>query len=251
MFRKCSPALKIDHFTFRIKTVIRVLDTGMTVVGGLTFYEKEGTMKEWVDRVRQFDLSNKPLTAALLNKAPEDIEKIERTYGFSLEAGDSLESMLDTAVVSDLLCLLLPPLMAAQGVDRANGSFPRDRILGFVCAIWFFTSVIPRLEQEGHKREIARLSDQIGAALFEPYGEENRAGLVKIGVQYWKELGAHAPQPIVEWHSSFAQMIFIHYEALINDMIDLGDLDLDAAIGKMVAIFLSMSFKLPDVNAEN
>jgi len=37
MFRKCSPALKIDHFTFIIKTVIMVLDTGMTVVGDLKF----------------------------------------------------------------------------------------------------------------------------------------------------------------------------------------------------------------------
>lgn len=216
-----------------------------------TIYALRSLMKEWVDRVRQFDLSDKPLTAALLNKAPLDIERIERNFGFSLDAGISLTGMLDTAVAADVLWLLLPPLIAAQGSDRANGSFPRDRILAFVCSIWFFTSVIPRLEQEGNSMDITRLSDITGTALFEPYGEENRAGLVKIGVQYWKELGAHAPQQIVEWHNSFAQMIFIHYEALINDMIDLGDLDLDGAIGKMVTIFLSMSFKLPDVNAEN
>ncbi len=207
-------------------------------------------MKEWIDRVREFDLSDKPLTAMLLNKAPQDIERIERNYGFSLEAGDSLESMLGTAVVADVLWLLLPPLIAAQGSDRPNGSFPRDRILAFVCAIWFFTSVIPRLEQEGNSMDIARLSNMTGTVLFEPYGEENRAGLVKIGVQYWKELGAQAPQAVIEWHRSFAQMIFIHYEALINDAIDLSGLDLDATIGKMVTVFLSMSFGLPDVNRE-
>lgn len=205
-------------------------------------------MKEWKDRTGQFDLTGKPLTGALLNKAPLDIETIGRRYGFSFEAADSLARMVETSVVADALCLLLPPLIAAQGPDEPNCAFPKDRLLTFACAIWFFTSVIPRLEAEGHSMDISRLSDQIGAVLFAPYGEENGAGLVKIGVQYWKELGVHAPSPVVEWHKAFAQMIFIHYEALVNNTVDLGDLDLDATIGKMVTVFLSMSFSLPEVN---
>ncbi|MBP1749634.1 MAG: hypothetical protein H6Q52_2173 [Deltaproteobacteria bacterium] len=209
---------------------------------------KEGYMKEWNDRAKRLDLSDKPLTRALVNKALRDIETIERNYGFTLNTGDSLDSMIETAIVADTLCLLLPPLNAAQGPDRADGVFPRDRLLTFVCAIWFFTAMIPRLEEEGHSMDIARLSGRIGTVLFAPYGEENGAGLVKIGIQYWKELGIRAPSPVIEWHKAFAQMIFIHYETLINDTIDLGDLDLDSTIGKMVTVFFSMSFSLPELN---
>lgn len=207
------------------------------------YHEKRIVMKDWNEKIRQFDFAGKPLAAALLSGAPHNIETIERTYGFSIDAGDSLESMLDTAIVADTLCLLLPPLIAAQGPDSANGSFPRDRILAFVCAIWFFTSVIPRLEGEGQPMDIVRLSDQIGSVLFEPYGEKNGTGLVKIGIQYWKELGTHAPSSVIEWHKSFGQMIFIHYESLIDETIDLGDLDVKSTIGKMVTVFLSMSLQ--------
>ena len=205
-------------------------------------------MKGWKERAEQFDLTDKPLTRVLINKAPFDIEAIERKYGFSLDTGDSLENTIDTAVIADILYLLLPPLISRQGPGKADGAFPKDRLLTFVCAIWFFTTVIPRLEEEGNSMDIARLSDQIGTVLFSPYGGENGAGLVKIGVQYWKELGEHAPSPVIEWHRSFAQMIFIHYEALVNETIDLSNLDLDSAIGKMITVFLSMDFSLPEVN---
>ncbi|MHB8111575.1 MAG: hypothetical protein ACYDHW_16250, partial [Syntrophorhabdaceae bacterium] len=77
-------------------------------------------------------------------------------------------------------------------------------------------------------------------------GEENTAGLIKIGVQYWKELGTMAPPSVIEWHRAFSQMIFIHYETLVNRSIDLGDLDLGATIGKMTKVFLSMSLTLPE-----
>ena len=205
-------------------------------------------MKEWMDRMREFDLADKPLTRALVAKAPYDIEAIERSYGFTLYGGDSLESMVDTAVIADVLCLLLAPLAAVQELDKTNGVFPKDRLLTFVCALWFFTAVIPRLEEEGNSMDIARLSGKIGAVLFAPYGDENATGLVKIGVQYWKELGVHAPAAVIEWHRSFAQMVFIHYELLTNAAIDLGGLDLDMTIGKMVTVFLSMTFSLPEVN---
>lgn len=205
-------------------------------------------MKKWKDRAGRFDLENKPLARALLNKAPQDIETIELNYGFTLNAGDSLESLIDTAVIADSLRLLLPPLTEDRGLDKSDGTFPRDRLLAFVCAIWFFTTVIPRLDEEGSTMNISRLTDLTGSVLFSPYGEENRTGLIKIGIQYWKELGAHAPPAVVEWHRSFAQMVFIHYEALINDAIDLDGLDLDSTISKMVTVFLSMSFSLPDVN---
>jgi hypothetical protein len=205
-------------------------------------------MEEWRDRAGRYDLTGKPLTGALISSAERNIETIERTFGFTLGAGDSLEDLIDTAVVADVLCLLLPPLNALNDLDRANGAFPKDRLLIFVCALWFFTTVIPRLEAEGNALDISRVSDQIGAVLFAPYGEENATGLVKIGIQYWKELGAHAPTSVVEWHRSFAQMIFIHYELMINTNIDLGDVNLDETIGKMVTVFLSMKFVLPETN---
>lgn len=204
-------------------------------------------MKKWNGIIGQFNLANKPLTKTLLDKASQHIETIEHNYGFSLDALDSLDSMVETAVVADTLCLLLPPLVSAKD-DHSNGSFPRDRLLTFVCAIWFFTSVIPRLEAEGYKMDIVALSDQIGGVLFAPYGEENGAGLVRIGIQYWKELGVHAPSSVIEWHRAFAQMIFIHYEAMTSDTVDIGDLDLDATIGKMVTVFLSLNFSLPETN---
>ncbi len=205
-------------------------------------------MKDWKDRVREFDLADKPLTRALVTKAQHDIEAIELGYGFTLDGGDSPESMVDTAVIADALCLLLSPLAAVQELDKTNGVFPKDRLLTFVCAIWLFTAVIPRLEEEGNSMDIARLSGKIGTVLFAPYGDENVTGFVKIGVEYWKELGAHAPAAVIEWQRSFAQMIFIHYELLINPAIDLGGLDLDMTIGKMVTVFLSMAFSLPEVN---
>jgi hypothetical protein len=205
-------------------------------------------MKDWKDRVGEFDLADKPLTRALVAKAPHDIEAIELGYGFTLDGGDSLENMVDTAVIADALCLLLAPLAAVQELDKTNGVFPKDRLLTFVCAIWFFTAVIPRLEEEGNSMDITRLSAKIGTVLFAPYGDENATGLVKIGVQYWKEIGVHAPAAVMEWHRSFAQMIFIHYELMINTGIDLGDVNLDATIGNMVTVFLSMSFTLPEAN---
>ncbi len=216
--------------------------------GWLSNKTREVWMKDWNQRIEAFDLADKPLMMALLAKTPRDVEIIERNYGFSLDGGVSLDSMISTAVLADVLCLLLPPLIAAQGPDRANGAFPRDRILVFVCSIWFFTTVIPRLESEGCSIKIDELADRIGSVLFAPYGEENGAGLVKVGIQYWKELGAHAPSSVIEWHRAFAQMIFIHYEALINDAIDIEDLDLDSTVGKMVTVFLSMSFALPETN---
>ncbi len=205
-------------------------------------------MSKWKDRVKQVNLENRPLTGALIGRAPENIEMIERGCGFTLDCGDSLESMIDAAVVADVLSLLLPPLDAVQEPDKANGSFPKDRLLAFVCAIWFFTTVVPRLEAEGNAMDIARLSDRLGAVLFAPYGGENEAGLVRIGIQYWKELGARAPASVIEWHRSFAQMIFIHYESLVNTAVDLNGLDLDATMGKMVTVFLSMGLDLPEVN---
>lgn len=205
-------------------------------------------MRDGKDRVGHYDLSGKPLTRALVARAPQNIEAIERGFGFTLDAGDSLEDALDTAIVADVLCLLLPPLMALNDPDKANGTFPKDRLLTFVCAIWFFTTVIPRLEEEGNAMDISRMSDKIGATLFAPYGDENAAGLAKIGIQYWKELGTHAPSSVVEWHRSFAQMIFIHYELMINTGIDIAVDELDTTIGKMLTVFLSMNFSLPEMN---
>ncbi len=205
-------------------------------------------MKDWNQRVEAFDLTGKPFIKTLLARAPQAIETIERRYGFSLIAGDFLDSTIRTAIVADILHVLMPPLFAGQGPDKTNGSFPRDRVLVFVCSIWFFTAVIPRVENEGHSIQIEKLADQIGSVVFAPYGQENVAGLIKIGIQYWKELGAQAPSTVIEWHKAFAQMIFIHYEALINDAINIEDLDLDATIGKMVTVFLSMNFTLPEAN---
>jgi hypothetical protein len=45
-------------------------------------------------------------------------------------------------------------------------------------------------------------------------------------------------------------MVFIHYEKLTSD-IDLGDFDLDATIGKMLIVFLSLTFALPASEPED
>jgi len=143
--------------------------------------------------------------------------------------------MLDTAVVSDLLCLLLPPLMAAQGEDRANGSFPRIGSLALYVP-YGFHKCHPRLEQEGQKREIARLSDQIGAAsLNRMVRRTGQACQDRCAVL--ERTGCARAATDRRMAQFFRQMIFIHYEALINDMIDLGDLDLDAAIARWLPYF--------------
>ncbi len=203
-------------------------------------------MKTWNEKVGELDLAGKPLTRALLGKAATDLDNMERKYGFQLNPYGTLEEMIEMAIAADIFNLLFPSLMLTDGFDISGGDpFPRDRVLTFICGIWFFTSVIPRLEEEGYPVDINRLAEQLGSFLFIPYDEEKRLGLIKIGIQYWKELGSQSPPALVEWHKTFSQMIFIHYERLINDEIDLGDFDLDSNIGKMFKVFLSPTFSLP------
>ncbi len=203
-------------------------------------------MKTWNERVAEFDLGVKPLTRALLGKAAAHLDNMEREYGFPQASCDTIEEMIKTAVAADIFRLLYPSLMTADRLDASgSGTFPRNRVLTFVCGIWFFTAVIPRLEEEGYPMDINRLASHLGSFLFMPYGEENIPGLIKIGIQYWKELGSQSPPALVEWHKAFSQMIFIHYEQLANDKVDLGDFDLDSNIGKMLGVFLSPGFTLP------
>lgn len=203
-------------------------------------------MKTWNEAVGELDPEVRPLTRALLCKAATDLDCMEHKYGFPPTPYDTIEEMIEIAVAADIFSLLYPSLMAADTLDASGaGTFPRDRILTFVCGIWFFTTVIPRLEEEGCPMDINRLASHLGSFLFMPYGEENIPGLIKIGIQYWKELGAQSPPALVEWHRAFSQMIFIHYEQFANDKVDLGDFDLDSNIGKMLGVFLCAGFTLP------
>jgi len=203
-------------------------------------------MITWDEKISKLDLRGKPLTGALLRKAPVDLDRLQHNYGFALNPGNTAEEMIEMAVVADVLGLLFPSLTAAEKKLEGPGasSFPRDRVLAFVCCIWFFTAVIPRVEAEGYPLDMNNLTRQTGTFLFNPYGDENVPGLIKIGIQYCKELGSQSPEAVIEWNKAFSQMVFIHYEKLTND-IDLGDFDLDATIGKMLTVFLSLTFALP------
>lgn len=209
-------------------------------------------MITWNEKVGALNLTGKPLTGALLRKAPVDLDRLQHNYGFALNPGNTTEEMIEMAVVADVLGLLFPSLTAAEKKLEGPGasSFPRDRVLAFVCCIWFFTEVIPRVEAEGYPLDMNNLTRQTGAFLFNPYGDENVPGLIKIGIQYCKELGSQSPEAVIEWNKAFSQMVFIHYEKLTND-IDLGDFDLDATIGKMLTVFLSLTFALPASEPED
>ena len=202
-------------------------------------------MKTWSERIVELNLEDKPLTRALLGKAAKDLDSIERKYGCPLNLYDSLEEMIEVAVAADIFNLLFPSL---KPTDPEDISFSKDRMLTFVCGIWFFTTVIPRLEEEGYSIDINRLASQLGSFLFMSYDEENKTGLIKTGIQYWKKLGSQPSPTLVEWHKAFSQMIFIHYERLANDKIDLGDFDLDSNISKMLSVFLSMKGNTPSFN---
>ncbi|MEN6615637.1 MAG: hypothetical protein ABFD12_03705 [Syntrophorhabdus sp.] len=193
-----------------------------------------------------YDLTAKPFLKALLEKAPESARRVKEKYGISIDIDQlqGIDAMIESAIILDILDLIFQPLTDVTR-SEPKSSFPKDRILAFVCSIWFFTTAIPRIETEGHTIDINNLSNRIGPFFFSDYGEDNVAGLVKIGIQYWKELGTMAPPSVVEWHKAFAQMIFIHYEMLVNKSIDLSGLDLDMTIGKMIKVFLSMSLTLP------
>jgi len=209
-------------------------------------------MITWNEKVDKLNLTGKPLTRALLLKAPVDLDRLQHNYGFALNPGNTAEEMIEMAVVADVLSLLFPSLTAAEkkleGPDAR--SFPRDRVLAFVCCIWFFTEVIPRVEAEGYPLHMNSLTRQTGAFLFNPYGDENVPGLIKIGIQYCKELGSQSPEAVIEWNQAFSQMVFIHYQKLTNG-IDLGDFDLDGAIRKMFTVFLSLTFALPASEPED
>lgn len=199
-------------------------------------------MKTWHERIKELNLINKPLTKALLSKTAADLDDIERKYNIPLNPYDTgtLEEMIEMAVAADIFNLLFPSLMLTNELEVSGDvSFPKDRVLTFVCGIWFFTTVIPRLEEEGCFIDVNKLVSQLGSFLFMPYDDEKRLGLTKTGIHYWKALCAQPPPAIVEWHEAFSQMIFIHYEQLINDKIDLGDFDLESNIGKMLIVFFS------------
>jgi len=201
-------------------------------------------MRTWSERVEKLDIADKPLTRALLNKAATDLSVMESVHGLSVEPCDALMDMIGVAVAADIFVLLFPSL--AKGPDAlVESPFPRDRVLTFVAGLWFLGAVVPRLREEGCPVDINNLTRQVGVFLFMDYDEMNREGLVKIGVQYWKELSSQPPASVVEWDRAFSQMVFIHYEEMSNDQIDLGDFDLNASIGKMLTVFLSFAFALP------
>ncbi len=204
-------------------------------------------MKTWNEKIREMDLADKPLIRALLAKAAADLDEMENKYGFQLNPFETLQEIIEIAVAADIFNLLFPSLMLMDGFDMSGGGdvFPKERVLTFVCGLWFLTAVIPRLEEEGFPVDMNKLAAQLGSFLFMPYDEEKKLGLIKIGIHYWKELGSKSPQALVEWHKSFSQMIFIHYEVLTNNQIDLGDFDIDSNIGKMLRIFLSPTFSNP------
>ena len=209
-------------------------------------------MKTWNEKIGEMDLAGKPLIRALLANAATDLDKMEHKYGFQLSPYETLEEMIEMAIAADIFNLLFPSLMMMDGFDMSGGdSFPKDRVLTFVCGLWFLSAAIPRLEEEGFPVDLNRLAAQLGSFFFMPYDEEKKLGLIKIGINYWKELGSKSPPALIEWHKSFSQMIFIHYEVLTNEHIDLGDFDLDSNIGKMLRVFLSPTFSPPSTQPES
>jgi len=202
-------------------------------------------MKTWNEKTAEFDLAGKPLTKALLDKAAVDLSTMGEACVLALGPCEGLDEMLSRAVSADISALLLPSLMDRLNASGESLPFPRDRVLTFVCGIWFLTAVVPRLNDEGIPVDMHDVARELGRFFFMPYDEENREGLVKIGIQYWKELRAEPPVSVIEWDQAFSQMVFIHYEQMTNRNIDLGDLDLAGSIGKMLTVFLSSAFTLP------
>jgi len=202
-------------------------------------------MKTWNEKVAEFDVAGKPLTKALLNKASADLGEMGEACALALGPCEGLDEMLARAVAADISVLLLPSLMEKLNSSGESLPFPRDRVLAFVCGIWFLTAALPRLKDEGTPMDMYDLARELGRFFFMPYDEENREGLVKIGIQYWKELRAEPPVSVIEWDQAFSQMVFIHYEQMTNSKIDLGDFDLTGSIGKMLTVFLSSAFTLP------
>jgi hypothetical protein len=208
-------------------------------------------MKTWNEKVAEFDVAGKPLTKALLDKASADLSAMGEACVLALGPSDSLDEMLARAVSADISALLLPSLMDRLNASGEDLPFPRDRLLAFVCGIWFLTAAVPRLNDEGIAMDMHDLARELGRFFFMPYDEENREGLVKIGIQYWKELREQPPVSVIEWDQAFSQMVFIHYEQMTNRNIDLGDFDLAGSIGKMLTIFLSSAFTLPSPPGED
>ncbi len=202
-------------------------------------------MKTWNEKIAEFDVAGKPLTKALLDKAGADLEAMGEACVLALGPCEGLDEMLTRAVSADISTLLLPSLMERLNASGEDLPFPRDRVLTFVCGIWFMTAALPRLKDEGTSLDMHDLARELGRFFFMPYDEENREGLVKIGIQYWKELRAEPPASVIEWDRAFSQMVFIHYEQMTNRNIDLGDFDLTGSIGKMLTVFLSSAFTLP------
>lgn len=202
-------------------------------------------MKTWNEKAAEFDVAGRPLTKALLDKAAVDLNAMGEACVLALGPCEGLDEMVARAVSADISALLLPSLMDRLNASGEDLPFPRDRVLAFVCGIWFLTAAVPRLMDEGTTLDMHDLARELGRFFFMPYDDENREGLVKIGIQYWKELRAEPPAPVIEWDRAFSQMVFIHYEQMTNRTIDLGDFDLTGAIGKMLTVFLSSAFTLP------
>lgn len=202
-------------------------------------------MKTWNEKVAEFDIADKPLTKALLDKAGADLSSMGKACVLALGPCEGFDEMLVRAVSADISALLLPSLMDRLNTSGEDLPFPRDRVLAFVCGFWFLTGAVPRLTEEGTSVVMNDLARELGRFFFMPYDEENRDGLVKIGIQYWKELQEQPPVPVIEWDQAFSQMVFIHYEQMTNSTIDLGDFDLNGSIGKMLTVFLSSAFTLP------
>ncbi len=211
----------------------------------MTHYPRGTRMKTWNEKVAEFDGAGKPLTKALLDKAAADLSAMGEACVLALGPCEGLDEMVARAVSADISSLLLPSLMDRLNASGEDLPFPRDRVLTFVCGIWFLTAVVPRFKDEGVAVDMHELARELGRFFFMPYDEENREGLVKIGIQYWKELAERPPAPVIEWDRAFSQMVFIHYEQMTNRNIDLGDFDLAGSIGKMLTVFLSSAFTLP------
>ncbi len=134
-------------------------------------------MKTWNEKAAEFDLAGKPLTKALLEKAAADLGAMGEACVLALGPCEGLNEMVARAVSADISALLIPSLMDRLNASGEDLPFPRDRVLTFVCGIWFLTAAVPRLKDEGTLMDMHDLAREMGRFFFMPYDEENGRAL--------------------------------------------------------------------------
>ena len=179
--------------------------------------------KTRTQKVADFDLTNRPLTKALLlryARMTDELEKdLKNTYGRTqpLKEVESLEKMIDEAIISEISELIETSLKEIKReIFFPWLPIPKDAPLIFVFSILLSTLIEGDIAKEGYSAGRKKIAASVCLLLLTGHKEQEREISIMSGFKCYSLFAMDETPDTVEWKRTLVNLFILYKSELIN-----------------------------------